>query len=214
MSLKLDHIFIITEPGAAVGDQLVQKGLREGPANRHPGQGTANRRFYFNGFVLEFLFVADAAEARNGAGRDLGIWQRSQTAAASPYGLVVRVEDTGAEPTFKHWCYYPDYFNGKMCFFVGDNSSLLSEPLCICMPPALPEKPVADTAEYNNDRSLTGAKLSSPVAALSPVLKDFARIPNLSLQSGMPHHLELEFNHATNAQSADLRPELPLSLRW
>ena len=214
MSLKLDHIFIITEPGAAVGNQLVQLGLIEGPANTHPGQGTANRRFYFNGFVLELLFVADATEARTGAGRELGIWQRSQAVTASPFGLVVRVEDPRREPTFDHWRYYPDYFNGAMCFFVGVNSSLSAEPLCICMPPALPEKPVANTAEYNNDWNLTGVELSSTAAALSPVLQHFGDIPDVSLQSGVHHHLELAFNHTASSQIADLRPDLPLTLRW
>lgn len=47
MNLELDHVFMLVEPEAQVADMLLTHGLRESPGNTHPGQGTANRRFYF-----------------------------------------------------------------------------------------------------------------------------------------------------------------------
>jgi hypothetical protein len=47
MWMELDHIFICSSFGAPEVESLVQFGLLEGPANQHPGQGTACRRFSF-----------------------------------------------------------------------------------------------------------------------------------------------------------------------
>jgi hypothetical protein len=52
MHFALDHLFICSAPGAPEADRLVQFGMREGPANQHPGQGTANRQYF-----LVFLAV-------------------------------------------------------------------------------------------------------------------------------------------------------------
>jgi hypothetical protein len=43
---------------------MVKFGLLEGSSNAHPGQGTANRRFFFDNFMLELLWVTNPAEAR------------------------------------------------------------------------------------------------------------------------------------------------------
>ena len=50
--LTLDHAFIWVSRGGKEADALVEAGFTEGPANTHPGQGTANRRFFFNTFML------------------------------------------------------------------------------------------------------------------------------------------------------------------
>lgn len=38
-------------------------GLTEGTSNRHPGQGTANRRFFFKNFFIELLWLENLEEA-------------------------------------------------------------------------------------------------------------------------------------------------------
>ena len=65
MSLRFDHVFVFVPPGAQAADLLVAAGLVEGPPNQHPGQGTANRRFFLANAMLELLWVheADAADA-------------------------------------------------------------------------------------------------------------------------------------------------------
>ncbi len=47
MTIELDHFFILTDPGAPQAELLTEIGLVEGTPNDHPGQGTANRRFFF-----------------------------------------------------------------------------------------------------------------------------------------------------------------------
>lgn len=60
-SFELDHVFIWTAAGAPEADLLRDFGLTEGPPNVHPGQGTANRRFFFHNAMLELLWVHDRA---------------------------------------------------------------------------------------------------------------------------------------------------------
>ena len=55
MEIELDHIFVWTTCGAPEADCLRDFGLVEGSANRHPGQGTACRRFFFHNAMIELL---------------------------------------------------------------------------------------------------------------------------------------------------------------
>ncbi len=52
----LDHVFVLARPGAPEADRLVALGLTEGSPATHPGQGTANRRFFLEDGMLELLF--------------------------------------------------------------------------------------------------------------------------------------------------------------
>jgi len=63
MAFEFDHLFIFTEVGAVIAEQLISFGLTEGSSNIHPGQGTANRRFFFHNAMLELLWVTNEAEA-------------------------------------------------------------------------------------------------------------------------------------------------------
>jgi Rho-binding antiterminator len=62
MEFELDHLFICTTIGAPEADRLVAFGLTEGTPNVHPGQGTANRRFFFHNFMLELLWVHNSCQ--------------------------------------------------------------------------------------------------------------------------------------------------------
>ena len=48
--MEVDHIYICTDYKAPAGELLKEFGLTEGTSNTHPGQGTANRRFFFPQF--------------------------------------------------------------------------------------------------------------------------------------------------------------------
>ena len=93
MALQLDHFFILTEAGAPQADFLVDIGMVEGTTNDHPGQGTANRRFFFENTALELLYIRDAEEAMNGPASRLRCVERGAASGASPFGIVVRRTD-------------------------------------------------------------------------------------------------------------------------
>jgi hypothetical protein len=65
MEYEIDHPFVLTDVEASDADALMRFGLTEGPPNRHAGQGTANRRFFFDNAMLELLCVESEDEARS-----------------------------------------------------------------------------------------------------------------------------------------------------
>ena len=163
MTLRIDHFFILCEPGAPEAKQLVEAGFVEGAPNVHPGQGTANRRFFFDDTGLELLYVSDRSEALSGPGKDLRIVQRSESASASPFGIVV---DAGAaEPPFDTWEYWPEYFDGRHFFNVGKNSSQIDEPLCVCMPADI--EPLERPRSDNPGLLLTSLEVALPSQRVS-----------------------------------------------
>lgn len=54
---EVDHVFVSASRGAPEARKLIELGLLEGSPNRHPGQGTANRRFFFANAMLELSWV-------------------------------------------------------------------------------------------------------------------------------------------------------------
>lgn len=71
--MDIDHIFIFVN-SKREADDLVNFGLSEGSGNIHKGVGTANRRFFFENFYLEILWVENEEEAKSV--EDIGIWER------------------------------------------------------------------------------------------------------------------------------------------
>jgi len=212
MYLILDHYFILTDPGAPAADLVSSIGLIEGAANHHPGQGSSNRRFFMANSCLEFLYLRDADEAENGPGKELRFADRQADAKASPFGLIVRQDKDSSEAPFPAWRYCPDYFRDDQYFQVGENSDLLQEPLCICMPPNL-QRPENSPPPENPDWFLTELRISVPVTQASPPLTSVAKCQGINLRLDEPHLLELEFNQAQKGRLHDLRPSLPLIIR-
>jgi hypothetical protein len=221
VTIELDHFFVITRPGAPEGDSLVALGLIEGTPNVHPGQGTANRRFFFANAMLELIYIRDAHEAGNGAAGKLKLVERSRSAAASPFGLVFRSTAPAAPPSgpspavppFPGWRYAADYLPDGSHFHIGENADRLDEPLCIVMPADIPG-PSQQPALRHPFTSVTSVRISVPATAPSPVLAAVGGIGPLSIAPGQPHLVELRFNGGAAGQEKDLRPGLPLIIRW
>ena len=107
MKLRLDHFFIMTAFGAPAGNKLQEIGLVEGAPNDHPGQGTANRRFFCANTTIELLYVRSRQETTTGSASRLRFIDR-MCSNASPFGLVVRVDaDVADAPNapFSSWSY-------------------------------------------------------------------------------------------------------------
>ena len=103
MSFELDHFFILTSPGAPQAELLSGIGLIEGSPNDHPGQGTANRRFFFSDSMLELIYIRDANEAANGPGSRLGFVERAKDPSASPFGLIFKEVPKSSGAPFPGW---------------------------------------------------------------------------------------------------------------
>lgn len=132
MRLELDHFFVMVDRGAPQAEALEQFGLVEGSPNRHPGQGTANRRYFFHNAFLELLWVEDAAEAQSAATQRTGLLQRwsGRESGACPFGICFRpaATETGELP-FATWDYRPGYLPPPLAIQMSTRSEQPSEPL-------------------------------------------------------------------------------------
>ncbi len=211
--MKLDHFFVLTEPFAHEGDALVKLGLREGTPNTHPGQGTANRRFFFSNTALELLYVRDAMEAAEGPAKDLRFPARASNADASPFGVVVRSDSVSEQPPFAGWYYQPVYFSQGSAFLVGENSDQLEELLCICMPDVLPTATpqLRSAAPF---LEVTALRLHVPASRPSSILEALSLVQGIEVVLNNPHHLEIVFGGGVAGERRDLRPALPLQIQW
>ena len=210
---ELDHIFILTQTaGAPAADKLVEFGLLEGPPNTHPGQGTANRRFFFQNVMLELLWVADAEESQ---ASDLSvIWHRSQQPGASPFGVCLRPLRTPPdEKPFPGWRYTPGYLPEPLSIWVGENAQTLSEPFMFYLDFAKCQN--LATEHSHGLQTVSRLSLIGCDASTSEVLtKTLEQTEGLQFLSGDEPLMELGFNGETQGKSMDFRPHLPLRLCW
>jgi len=209
----LDHFFILTEPGAPQGELLLELGLVEGSRNDHPGQGTANRRFFFRNAMLELLYVRDAVEASSGRAKKFRFIERVDDSRYCPFGLILRAPDESTEPPFPGWRDYPDYFGPDIYFHVGANSDILEEPLCVVMPSSIPPQ-TSQPRSPEPYTTVTDLRIDMPVIRPSQVLRAMEEIDGISVRLGLPHCMEVVFNRRSQKSSRDFRPDLPLIIHW
>lgn len=218
----LDHLFVWVTAGAPEAARLKACGLTEGPANSHPNQGTACRRFFFHNAYLELLWVHDATEAQSDLVRPTQLWERwaGRARGACPFGFCFRPASTPPEqPPFDTWAYHPPYLPPGLSFGVGTNAAVLSEPSLFWLSFAkrtdnrpLPERPPLDHA--SGWREISRVELISPHAVPTPAWQAVLGTGVVQLRPGNEFRLEIGFDREFAGQQADLRPELPLILHW
>jgi hypothetical protein len=222
MAVELDHFFICTSVGAPEAGRLVEFGLAEGSPNRHPGQGTANRRFFFDNAFLELLWVEDPAEAQGEGVRRTGLWERwaRRGRGASPFGVGLRPV-AAADAPFQTWEYRPPYLPAPLAIHMAGNSEAAAEPLLFYLAFARRPDPADPARRQPREhpaglRAVTRLQIAvAPGGALSPeLLSASASCDGLSFVAGDEDRMEVGFDGEKGGRSADFRPALPLILRW
>lgn len=220
--MEIDHIFICVRPGASEADLLIDFGFCEGSANTHPGQGTANRRFFFDNLMLELLFLTDKEEARSELTRPTMLYQRLtfESNEVSPFGICFRPgeDDQDKVASFPCWSYRPIYLPPELHIDVAD--APIDEPMWFFLPFA--SRPDQSARCRNEPRShangiseLSSIEITSPKAGdLSTTAEIVADKQNVELFSGENHLLSLGFNDLQAGLVKDFRPDLPLVIKW
>ena len=166
---------IFCNVGAPEAGALTDRGLHEGPGNTHPGQGTANRRFFFPNAYLELLWIENSVEAQSPEARDTRLCERWQRRAngACPFGLVFRPGPRGPDVPPASWTYAPRYFPPGFSIEVARDHARRTNRCCsICRSrePSLVENlgPAEGAVRIG---SITGVTLHLPQThVLSPAL--------------------------------------------
>jgi len=222
MRHAVDHVFVTTPVGAHAADALVGLGFTEGPGGVHPGQGTANRRFFFRNAMLEFLWVCNANDARSALTRPTRLWERCERADAGicPFGLCLRPSDDSTAAPFAAWPYRPRYLPGDRSIDVAANSEALDEPMLFHLafgarPDSAAPSDRHPTEHATGVRELTRVRWMRPSRKPpSAELRAVVDAGLLDVGEGDAHVLELGFDDENGRGHADLRPALPLVLRW
>jgi hypothetical protein len=220
--MEIDHIYICTKKKAPEGDLLVEFGLKEGSSNMHPGQGTANRRFYFHNLMLELLWVEDIEEVQNERTSPMRLFERCQlnSRVASPFGIAFRPSNGENELVpFPVWDYHPVYLPEFLKIQVAANTPL-SEAMYFYLSFAVrQDKAFTQNREPMDHKvplsEVTFVKIhihqDDDLSAAACIINQF---PNLSIIKDKEHLVEMEFDNGTLKQTKDFRPFLPLLFRW
>lgn len=211
----MDHAFIGCSKGAPEAEHLLRSGFFEGPANTHPGQGTANRRFFFENFMLELLWVSDPVEAQSDRTRPTRLWERCEQrdGAVSPFGIIFRPAGTPpAAAPFATWDYAPVYLPPGVTMQVAAGTGL-QEPELFYLPFLKRAARGGDVPHARPVRKILGLAVGVRSRdALSPAARSAEQLGLLRYFESPRPLLEIRFDGAS-CLSLDLQPDLPLIFR-
>jgi hypothetical protein len=211
---ELDHLFIWTDEGAPEAEALISSGLTEGARNDHPGQGTSNRRFFFENAFIELIWVHDKAEAKSQTALHFLERWSGRKSGLCPFGFIFRPQGPEiSEPPFDTWAYHPVYLPQNLSILVGKNADRLDEPMLFCMPfGRRPDSFVEGSRDFLTHKS--GAREIREVLLVGPlpveqsdVLSAAVRASLLNVRSSSQFALEIVTGCG---ERIDLRPDLPL----
>jgi Glyoxalase-like domain len=222
MKVEFDHLFILTDIGAPVAQQLIDFGLTEGSSRTHLGQGTANRCFFFHNAMLELLWVYNPAEAQSETIQRTRLWERwAGRDRVCPVGICFRPVDTAPDTVaFVSWDYRPPYLPVTLSIAVANNSEVLTEPMLFQTPfgkrpdQFLPEK--AQPLDHSTGlHEITRVEIISPVTTSpSPELQAILESNQIKIRHGSQYCIELGFDGEKQGQQVDFQPKLPLIMCW
>jgi hypothetical protein len=213
--LAIDHVWIATPAGGGQGRAMLEAaGFRFSPTiNHHDGAGTSSTTIDFEtgGVVSQQRFASRAN------------WQ---TSGESPLGIGFRrTPATPATFPFETW--------SVGALWMGDQQMVMLSPrgaptVTVFMTPTpvnveanraaiAAAGPAAEHVLHGNGaRRLTGVRVSAPTPAGLPPASSFANQSGAAVELivGREWLMELELDFGAQNQSLDLRPTLPLIVRF
>lgn len=217
--MQIDHLFIRARVGAPEAALLRSFGLSEGSGNRHPGQGTENRRFFFHNAFLELLWIADDDEVRSPQTSPTLLAERlAEASPACPFGVCWRPSGDDASAPFPCWNYAPPYLPPGMQIGIGADVPA-SEPMWFYLPKSVAPSAYSEARRQPLEhatgvKAITSVTLTLPPQALSTPALASSTDTQLTLREGDAYLMEIHFDHRAQGLSHDCRPGLPLILHY
>ena len=127
---KINHIFIFCDNHDEVAQEFIDFGFIEGSNRVHENQGTCNRKFYFNNFFLEIIWVHDVSEVTNEITSPTKLYERSMYSenGYSPFGLCLNYAEEDNTLFTNAIVYKPTYLPRNMLIEVLTNEKSPSLP--------------------------------------------------------------------------------------
>lgn len=215
--MEVDHIFIFSTNNGNEAEDLLRFGLTEGSSRVHKGQGTANRKFYFDNFFLELLWVNDEREIRQDPIKATQLWERAnyQQYGFSRFGLCL-VNTKATDELFNEaQIYQPEYFPQGMSIDILPNTAQPQLPWTFRLPYRGMRKAVSEPTKHENCMS----KLTKVEFGLNEINSNSRYMALLENQESIsfvskPHaDLILEFDHGKQQKTYN-HEALDLTIRY
>lgn len=217
--MEIDHVFLRAKIDAPEADLLRQFGLTEGSGNQHPGQGTANRRFFFCNAYIEFMWVSDESDIRSDITRPTMLYERLSDTSVSPFGVCFRPTAPASCSPFSLWNYAPKYLPNGMEIGIGSDVPL-TEPMWFFLengkaPAAVPDEHRQPLKHAVGVREITSIAIASPhEKQCSDAARAAIDTGKISIVEGEHHLMEITFDNNQSGQQHDFRPALPLVFNY
>jgi hypothetical protein len=223
--LEPDHVWIMVSPNAPERTALERAGFQISPdLNRHEGQGTASVTSEFENFYLELMWpdatvpVAPGLERAAEKFRQRMLWR---TSGWCPIGMGFR-RTTQAEVNlpFSTWSVTAPWLPAGSSIVMLTPRDDTHSPSVFITPSALTDthEQAARAARFHHPigvRRLTAIRLLLP-KAYQPIepLTYLQKSHLLGVEQGEGWLVELTFDGGKGKKTKDLRPELPLVIRY
>ena len=215
--MEVDHFYFCTEQANDVADLLKEFGLKEGQPNTHPGQGTTNRRFFFQNSMMELLYITNEKETHTERTKVLGIAQQFKNPKQNKIGIIFRPSES-EERTCPFECvqYKPMYLPDNLYMDIGC-STYKSEPKYIFL--NFINKPKnRDDVYHEIDgtivKNVTKITLYLKSKSISKTTKIIESNSNLNIVTQNEDMLEIELDNGKMKKHKNFFPLIPLRIRW
>lgn len=218
--MEFDHLFICVAGPANEATQLIEFGLVEGTCNHHPGQGTANRRFFFQNGFIELLFATNRAELHSDLTKPTKLHERfpQRADSVSPFGVCLRPTKVESKVPFESWSYRPQFLPDQLVIKVASSPS--SEPMWFYLSfGSRPDSVLGDKRQplvhECGFKEITSVKVFAPMSAgISEPATVISNSSIIEYLEGKEHLLIIGFDNEAQDTERDFRPSLPLIFRW
>lgn len=227
--LELDHVFVWVSKGAPEAEVLEQAGLHLQPETHpHVGQGTASKIFIFENVYLELIWIDDEqVAAKNGERSGINLLKRARwkQTGASPFGVGLhrRAGYTGELP-FPVRHYWAEWMQANTIIEFAQSVSEVSEPGYFVLPEYLStgspagQQMLRERLKSNPHRlgvsRLSSLKIVTTGKRLTSTSETLTRAGIVTVEQGKSPLAVLSFDDARQNKTIDLRPKLPLVLKY
>jgi Glyoxalase-like domain len=213
--MEIDHIFIFSKNKGKEADEFLEFGFTEGSNRAHIGQGTVNRKFYFENFFIEILWVENENEIKSKLLLPTKLWERSnfENNEYSPFGLcIVNTEET--EMLFeKNIKYQPEYFPKGLEIEILNDEKNPKLPWTFRLPFKGEKKKTEEPILHKN-----GINILTKTEFKIPIIEDkftmlFKKERDIKFENNNEINLTLTFDKNRNGKEMKFE-KLPLTIKY